>query len=233
MNKPARKLRPATGSLTAEAYTRIRAEILRCRFEPGRKLIIQDICDSMGFSLGAVREALSRLTAEGLVTAEPRKGFLVTPVTEAELTDITQVRVEIETACLARAIKHGGLKWESAIMALLFELSRLDISDRGRNASLSQAWAETHRQFHEALVAACGSPWLLRLRETLYIHSERYRWMSHPLDTGKRNLHAEHEAIAQAAVARDTKKACALLGQHISRTAQIILDSGLTPARRR
>jgi len=225
MDNPAKKMRPATGSLTAEAYSRIRSEILRCKLPPGQKLIIQDICNDMGFSLGAVREALSRLTAEGLVEAQPRKGFRVTPVTEAELKDITDVRITIETQCLERSIKHGDLKWESTIMALLFELSKLDASDLRGRTGLNERWAKTHKQFHEALVAACDSAWLLRLRETLYAHSERYRWMSQPLDKGGRNVHAEHEAIAKAVIDRETKEACTLISQHISRTSRIIVES--------
>jgi DNA-binding GntR family transcriptional regulator len=220
------KLRPPSGSLTAEAFSRIRSEILCCRLEPGQKLIIQDICDQMGFSLGAVREALSRLTAEGLVEAQPRKGFRVAPVTEAELRDITSVRTKIEVSCLESAIRNGDLQWESNIVALLFELSKLKLADPLDPRRLNDAWAETHGRFHRALVAACDSPWLLRLRETLYVHSERYRWMSLPRDRRQRNLHAEHEAIAMAAVARDAGKACSLLAQHIAKTTQILVESG-------
>ena len=226
MDDLARKPRPQSGSLTAEAYARIRAEILSCRLKPGQKLVIQDICDSLEFSLGAVREALSRLTAEGLVEAEPRRGFRVSPVTEGELRDITMVRISIESQCLERSIRNGDLQWESNIIALLFELSRLN-SSVAKPKGLDQSWSDTHKNFHEALVAACDSPWLLRLRETLYSHSERYRWMSHPLDTKKRNIHAEHEAIANAVVARDVKRTHSLMAEHISRTTQIIIDSGI------
>ncbi len=221
-----KKPRPPSGSFTAEAYSRLRADILCCRLEPGQKIVIQDICDAMGFSLGAVREALSRLTAEGLVEAQPRIGFRVAPVTESELRDITMVRTNIEVACLENAIRNGDLQWESQIMALLFELSKLKLADPNDATLLNSVWAETHQRFHAALVAACDSPWLLRMRETLYMHSERYRWMSHPRDRKKRNLQAEHEAIALAAVARDSAKACMLLEQHIAQTTRILVESG-------
>jgi DNA-binding GntR family transcriptional regulator len=221
-----KKSRPASGSLTAEAYSRIRAEILCCRLAPGRKLVIQDICDIMEFSLGAVREALSRLTAEGLVEAQPRKGFRVAPVTESELRDITMVRTKIEISCLESAIRNGNLQWESNIMALLFELSKLKLAEPSDPSRLNGVWADTHKRFHQALVAACDSPWLLRVRETLYVHSERYRWMSLPRDRRQRNLQAEHESIAKAAIAHDAGKACSLLGQHIAKTTQILVESG-------
>ena len=164
---------PKSGSLTAEAYSQLRAEILACRLVPGAKLIISDLCIIFGFSLGAIREALSRLTSEGLVEAEPRKGFRVAPITEAELKDITSVRATIESLCLESAIRNGDLKWESGIVSTQFELSRLQLQDAGDPARVSEIWAETHKRFHEALVAACDSPWLLRLREILFMQIGR------------------------------------------------------------
>jgi DNA-binding GntR family transcriptional regulator len=222
--------RPESGSLTAEAYSRIRAEILACRLLPGQKLIIADLCQQQGFSLGAVREALARLTSEGLVEAEPRKGFRVTPITEAELHDITTVRGTVECLCLENAIGHGDVKWETTIVATLFELSRTNLQDPDDPGRVSEAWADVHRRFHEALVAACDSPWLLRLREILYVQSERYRRVSVPLQRAGRDVHAEHTAIANMAVARDASGACAALRDHLQKTTRILIESDLVKA---
>lgn len=216
---------PKSGSLTAEAHALLRGDILACRLIPGQKLVIQDLCDAHGFSLGAVREALSRLTSEGLVEAEPRKGFRVAPITEGELQDITNVRVTIEGLCLENAIRNGDLKWETGIVSTLFELSRLDLADADDHARVSEVWAETHRRFHEALVAACDSPWLLRLRQTLFTQSERYRRVSVPLDRAGRDLHAEHKAIADAAIARDAAQAVAEMRSHLEKTTRILIKA--------
>jgi GntR family transcriptional regulator, carbon starvation induced regulator len=222
--------RPESGSLTAEAYARLRAEILACRLPPGQKLVIADLCDQLGFSLGAVREALSRLSSEGLVVSEPRKGFRVAPITEAELKDITRVRATIESLCLENAIQNGDLKWETNIVSTQFELSKMTLEDPNDPARVSEAWAETHKRFHEALVAACDSPWLLRLRELLFVQSERYRRVSVPLDRTKRDLVAEHREIADAAVARDTKKATAAIRAHLEKTTRILIQSDVVKA---
>lgn len=217
--------RPESGSLTAEAYNNIRADILSCRLQPGQKMIIADLCQSMGFSLGAVREALAKLTSEGLVEAEPRRGFRVTPITEAELRDITSVRATIESLCLENALKNGDIKWEANIVATEFELSKHKLQDATDPQRVSEAWAETHRRFHEALVAACDSPWLLRLREILYVQSERYRRVSVPLDRAKRDVAAEHKVIADAAIARDVDKACAAIRDHLEKTTRILIEA--------
>ena len=213
-------MRPETGSLTAEAFARLRDEILSCRLMPGQKLVIAELCAALGFSLGAVREALSRLTSEGLVVAEPRKGFRVAPITAEELQDITRTRATIESLCLESAIRNGDLKWETAIVAAEFELSRLPLQEGGR---VSEAWAAAHKRYHEALVAACDSPWLLRLRDQLFTHSDRYRRVSVPLDREKRDLVAEHRALAQAVLARDIPRATEALRDHLEKTTRILV----------
>ena len=222
--------RPESGSLTAEAYARLRAEILACRLPPGQKLVIADLCDQLGFSLGAVREALARLSSEGLVVSEPRKGYRVAPITEAELKDITRVRATIESLCLESAIQNGNLKWETNIVSTQFELSKMKLQDPNDPARVSEDWAETHKRFHEALVAACDSPWLLRLRELLFVQSERYRRVSVPLDRTARDLVAEHREIADAAVARDARMATEAIRAHLEKTTRIIIQSDVVKA---
>lgn len=71
---------------------------------PGSKLPIDQVAERFGVSLGAVREALSRLTSDRLVIAEPQRGFSVAPVSAADLIDLTTVRIDIETRCLRRSI---------------------------------------------------------------------------------------------------------------------------------
>ena len=65
-------------SQAEDTYQVLRREILSCSIAPGSKILIGDICARLGFSSGAVREALSRLSAEGLAVAEPQKGFRAT-----------------------------------------------------------------------------------------------------------------------------------------------------------
>lgn len=212
-------------SLSDRAYAKVKADILACRLAPGQKLKISDIVAELGYSLGAVREALSRLTSEGLVVPETNKGYRVAPITQAELEDLTRTRILIEGECLRSAIRNGDLKWESGIVSSLFELSRLELTDPADPERVNAVWAETHRRFHQALVAACDSPWLLRIREMLYTQSERYRSFSVPLDRATRDLQAEHKAIADAALARDADSAVAAMADHLALTTRIIINA--------
>nr|WP_325252144.1 GntR family transcriptional regulator [Amylibacter sp.] len=216
-----------TQNLTAQAYEKLRSDILACRLRPGQKIKISDQVSALGYSLGAVRESLSRLASEGLVVAEPNKGYRVASITQSELEDLTRTRVLIECQCLENAIQNGDLKWETRIVSTEFELSRITVQDPADPARVSAAWSESHRRFHEALVAACDSPWLLKLRELLFAQSERYRSVSVPLDTHKRDVLAEHKAIAQAAIARDTQAAVQAMRDHLQQTTRILVEANV------
>ncbi len=212
-------------SLTQNVYDRLRADLLACRLVPGQKLKINDLCDRFEAGTSAVREALSRLASEGFITAEPQRGFRVTPLSLDELRDLTDTRCQIEALCLRSAITHGGLEWETHVIASLHRLSKTPVSAPGDPKRYNDAFANAHTTFHEALVGACASPWLLRLRATLYVQQARYRWLSRPLAKVERDLDSEHAEIAAATLARDADRAVELLSKHFQLTAQIILES--------
>jgi DNA-binding GntR family transcriptional regulator len=212
-------------SLTDKAYRQLRSDLLACRLWPGERLRMNDLCQAFSVSLSAVREALSRLTAEGLVIAEPQRGFRAAPVSSAELHDLTQVRVQIEGMCLRRAIAAGDVGWEERLVAAHHRLFRTPEREPGDASRLSDAWAEAHTSFHRALVSACDSPYLLEIREMLHARSERYRRISVPLSRALRPIAQEHEGIMQAALERDANRAAGLLSEHLELTSVILLQA--------
>ena len=213
-----------SGSMTQGAYEKLRADLLACRILPGERLITRDLCDRFSVSLGAVREALSRLTAEGLVVSEPQRGFRAAPISAADLADLTLARVELETLCLRRAIAQGDVAWETQLVAAAHHLSRMPTRAPEDTARSNEAWVEAHAAFHAALVAGCGSQWLLHLQSLLYAQSERYRRLSVPFEMGERDVQQEHQAILEATLARDSDKAVHLLAEHLETTTRILLN---------
>lgn len=211
-------------SLTQAAYERLRADVLACRLRPGERLKINDLCQRLSVSLGAIREALSRLTAEELIVAEPQRGFFVAPISAAELRDLTMVRTQIEESCLRRAIALGDIAWESTIVAAFHRLSQTPERVAGDPDRLNEDWARAHGDYHAALVAGCDSPWLLRLRNLLYAQTERYRRLSVPLARIARDLRTEHREIMEAVLARDAGEAVRLMDTHLNATMHIVLD---------
>jgi GntR family carbon starvation induced transcriptional regulator len=220
-----------TTAKTTQAETvcqRIRQEILEGQLLPGTKLNIKALEQRFEVSLGAIREALSRLGAEGMVTAESHRGYRVSPVSKEELMDLTRTRVELEWLCLSKAMQHGDVEWETGIVAAAHRMERLQETPSEAEARKTLAWNQAHGAFHEALVAACPSAWLLRMRAVLYAQSERYRLLSVPLDTDHhRDVKAEHKRLVDAVLARDEPAALKALEEHFFATVQIILRSPL------
>src|SRR5438552_15384997 len=79
-------------SLTSAVQERLRADILSTRLLPGQKLHIAGLAKHFPVSLAPVREALSRLAADGLGQAAHQRGFRLRPVALADLADLTRPR---------------------------------------------------------------------------------------------------------------------------------------------
>jgi DNA-binding GntR family transcriptional regulator len=213
----------SSANMTQSAYENLRADLLACRILPGKRLKIQELCTRFSVSLGAIREALSRLTSEGLVVAEPQRGFRAAPISARDLVDLTMVRVEIESICLRRAIACGDVAWESRLVAAAHRLARTPERAPDDPARSNEDWAEAHAAFHLALLDGCNSPWLLHLHVLLYAQSERYRRLSVPFAAKRRNVNKEHQGIVDATLARDANLAVGLLAAHLEATTRILL----------
>ena len=202
-------------TLTNAAYEQLREEILTCRAVPGQRMNIGEWSTHLEVSPGAVREALSRLTAEGLVVAEPQRGFRVVAVSADDLRQLTDARVTVEEIVVRRSIARGDVAWETRVVAANHGLSRTPMRER-------DAWVLAHAELHEAIVAACDNPYLLEVRRGLYAKSERYRQLSVPLARSKRDVAGEHRAITEAVIERDAVRAASLLIGHIEETTRIL-----------
>ncbi|WP_315807229.1 MULTISPECIES: GntR family transcriptional regulator [unclassified Bradyrhizobium] len=209
-----------SGSATQTVYEQLRASLLTGLYRPEEKLKISELGSAFSVSTGAIREALARLTAEGLVTAMPQRGFRVAPVSVADLRDLTDMRIEIETKCLRRAIANGDLSWETAIVAAHHRLAATPIA--AADGSFSPVWIVAHGEFHAALAQACGSAWMMRVRDLLFAHNERYLDLARKTDRGNRDAAREHRELMEAALARDTERAVSAMTEHIDKTRHTI-----------
>jgi GntR family carbon starvation induced transcriptional regulator len=209
-------------TLAAQLGERLREAILRGDYAPGEKLRLDRLRESYGVSLSPLREALSRLGAEGLVVAEHQRGYRVAPASLENLEEVTRLRIGLEGMALAEAMRRGDEEWEAGIVAAFHRLTRLEA--RIPKPDRIREWEVRHREFHLSLLSACGMPLLLQFCQTLHDLSDRYRRVylaKYPLD---RDVHGEHETIMRAAIARKERKALEALRQHIERTSANVRD---------
>ena len=209
-------------TLADKAYRHLRDDIVAGLLAPGDRLRIARLSERYRIGASPLREALSLLTSEYLVVMEGQRGFSVSPTSVAELDDLSRVRCDVENDALRRAIAVGDDAWESGIVAAFHQLGKADRRRREDPGAHAAAWETSNREFHRALVAACDSPWLERLRELLYYQHERYRRISLSHPDPARDLHAEHRAIMDATLERDAERATRLSEAHIRRTTEAV-----------
>ncbi len=217
------------------AYKLISKDLLAGRFEPSSRLRLNELKLRYDLGLSPLREALLRLASEGLVVAEGQRGFAVAPVSAVELIDLTRTRQQIEAIALSAAIAQGNEEWEANILSAFHRLSRTPLPDSMDDFDAVMNWESRHRAFHDALVAACDSPWLLRFHSQLLDHSERYRrlrMISPPPAAANpsRDRDTEHREIMEAVLERNAPKACELMNRHLQRTADAAFPKAATKA---
>ena len=201
-------------TLFESVYHRLRSDIIDSKLNPDAKLRIEELREKYQISASPLREALNRLAGEGFVNVIGQRGFRVAPVSIDDLYDISRMRIQLECEALSESIEKGDDMWESNIIASYHRLSK---AEKKRESDFSE-WEKRNNDFHNALISACTSPWLLRLRHLLYEQHKRYRFISILVHNESRDIHKEHKAIKEATLARDTKLACEETKKHIQKT---------------
>ncbi|TDG14058.1 FCD domain-containing protein [Seongchinamella unica] len=204
-------------TLTDQAYQRLRQDIVHGRFEPGDKLGIEFLKRTYEVGATPLREALYRLSSDGFVQVKGQRGFRVADMSPTELEDITNLRVVLEGMALAQSVENSDDEWESRVVATFHHLTKAEMQ---KEPDIHE-WEVRNREFHLALVSCCESPWLMRFHEILYDQHKRYRNLARVDRSTRRNVHAEHIAICDAALAKNITALCEANEQHIRRTAEI------------
>ncbi len=217
---------PATPTLASSVYERLRSDILRGELVPGHKLRIEFVSERYAAGNSPVREALNRLSTDGLVDQRDQRGFCVAQASAEDLVELTRTRCWLEEVGLRESMRMFAHTWEEGVVLALHRLSRIPRSTSPAEYHENTEWERLHRAFHRSLIAGCGSRWLLAFCDQLADQAYRYRQLAVQRVYPKRKEKDEHEAIVQAALARDADRAVALLTEHFRLTAAIILKNG-------
>lgn len=210
---------------TAErAYRLLREDIVSGALDPGQKLKIEMLRNRYGIGSGPLREAMSRLAGDHLVEILGQRGFLVADFTLQDAREIGDLRKLVEAEALALSIPHGDRAWEERVITTFHRLERLE-TDPNRSAQALADWEQLNHDFHEALVSACPSVWLLRTRDSMFKHHERSRRLSRVQTGLTRDIHGEHRALMEAALDKDVDKSQRVIRSHIENTTQTVIQA--------
>lgn len=206
-------------------FLQIREDILAGVLQPGSRLRFADMCARYGTSVGVVREALSRISEQGLARSEPQLGFSVVPVSIHDLRELTDVRCDIEGLTLRYSVMEGDLNWESTIIAAHHVLVRTPAHLGDEKRTFNEEWGVVHKHFHTVLLDGCRNQRLRSIALSLRDAAEVYRRAaSRPVGSNQRDVATEHKQILDAAVSRDADAAVAALVHHIRATTDYIIE---------
>jgi DNA-binding GntR family transcriptional regulator len=191
--------------LAEEVATHLRAQIMSGRLRPGERVRLEEIADHLGVSITPVREALLTLRAEDMVELEPRRGYVVAPLSKQDIVDVFTLQGDIAGELAARAA--GRLTPEH-----LTDLSTVDgrLAKAKRSADIETLEFEFHRTVNR-IAGARKLSWLLHTA-TRYTPA---RFLSS--DPGWRaTMRTDHAALLAAFAAGDPAAARAVMNRHFS-----------------
>jgi DNA-binding GntR family transcriptional regulator len=192
----------------------LRADIVHGVFAPDQPLRMETLKARFDSGFSPIREALSRLLAEGLVVLEPNRGFRVIGLSRDDLYDIAVARIAVETSALRLAILRGDEHWEAGVVGAMHLYRKLSASAFTGETNLDQ-WERAHDALHAALIGACGSPRLLAMQARYQEQHLRYRRLIVIPEVSCDAHIAEHERLVDLAVARDSGAAVAAIERHM------------------
>ena len=206
---------PEAADLTIgeKAYRRIRDDILMGGLKPGQKLTLERMRDRYATSVSTLREILSRLEAERLVVAEGQRGFHVSPISIADLKELASLRVLLEGHALAQSFAAGDTEWEGRVVSTHHKLAAMEQRVAAGDRGAIELWKRYDWQFHQSLIAACGSKTLVETHAAVFDRYIRYQMLA--LSHRGTISADEHRALLDCALARDAARARAVLIAHI------------------
>src|SRR6201992_3394672 len=192
---PRRSGRPrATAS--SRIYVDLRSELVSLARRPGEAISEAEIASSYGVSRTPVREAILKLSDEGLLEIFPQSGIIVSRIPLAELPEAIIIRKALEETTARLAAERATA---SQILALRAILERQREAEAARD---SEAFHQADEAFHANIAEIAGHPGVWRLIQQVKVHADRYRRLTLPQRGRIAQVITEHEVILTAIEAR-------------------------------
>jgi GntR family carbon starvation induced transcriptional regulator len=207
-----------------DGYRRIRDDIIFGRLLPEQKLRLPSLKETYGLSISTLREVLARLSSEGFVIAEGRRGFEVALVSAANLRELAELRTLLECHAMERSFASANMEWEGRVVSAHYKLAAIEQKMIAGEPEMA-LWKHYDGEFHRALISNCGSEELMDAHQLVFDKYFRYPVLS-AARRGIEPIH-EHRQLLECALARDASKAAEVLTSHLSRGVEFAINEGL------
>lgn len=196
-----------------EVYNAVYAQLMSQKILPGSRISIDNLARELGVSQTPIREALSRLEAQGLIVKTHLIGFSAAPqVDRARFDQIYEMRLLLEPFVARKA----ATAIEASQLALLQRLATEMRGEGGREVASYSEFAQLDGEFHDTIARACGNELMRETLANLHTHIHLFRLFPHSGATTKAN--SEHADLLKALEAHDPAAAERAMRNHVKRS---------------
>ncbi|MGY8635066.1 GntR family transcriptional regulator [Bradyrhizobium sp. 14AA] len=212
-------------AVSADCYRRIRTDIIFGRLPPAQRLRLEALRESYGVSVSTLREILTRLAAEGFVTAEGKRGFEVAAVSADNLRELAGLRLLLEQHAMAISFANADVEWEGRVVSAHHKLASTErLMDSGIGEP--EQWKRYDGEFHQALISNCGSHLLMETHNLAFDKYFRYQMVAFHYRGAEPAQ--QHRALLDCALKRDAETANKVLSAHVNNcVADALANSSL------
>lgn len=194
-------------------YQLLRERILRYDFAPGQRLDLADLESSLAISRTPLKNALTKLEAEGLVDIQARRGTFVASINSEKLDEAYKIRSAFElyvALCLFKYLTPEDYKFFKDVRRAMHELAQT-----ANWQLVIRDYLQLDQQFHERFVARGGTPRMLQMFQQMNVHMQVARIVRHFQSRDFEAIHFEHEQIFDALEDPSSQRLSATLLNHL------------------
>lgn len=158
------------GSLAEQAYRLLEEQLVTLKLAPGELVAEKDLMEMAGIGRTPVREAIQKLSAEGLLQVLPRKGLMVTPLRRSDLSQIIEARRVMERLLVVKATERATPDQRQAIKILGSQIEAADTD--------VETFFRLDQRLNELLEAACSNRFLVDSLTAMHAQCRRL-WYLH------------------------------------------------------
>jgi DNA-binding GntR family transcriptional regulator len=206
---PRRNGRPRAATASSRIYSDLRAELVSLQRVPGEAISEAEIALAYGVSRTPVREAILKLSDEGLLEIFPQSGIFVSRIPVAALPEAIITRKALEATTAQLAAERASA---SQILVLRSILERQREANAARQ---NDAFHRADELFHATIAEIAGYPGIWTLIQQVKVHVDRYRMLTLPHQEHIAQVIAEHEAILIAIETHDPSGAKSAMEFHL------------------
>lgn len=209
--------------LSEKIASTIRNNIIKGILKPGERLIEPKLSEMLGISRTPIREALRLLEMEGFIEIIPRRGAIVTTLTEKDIDDIFVIKMKLEPLASMLAVKH----LDKSDMDKMRDLVRKMDSSSSKAVSQMINW---NYDFHRIFIYKCGNERLIKMLEGLQQQFKRATVYSFSIEGRTMEVREEHAELLEAFESGDEKVVEKLVEKHVYNGWQFIRKQYMSPA---